>query len=323
MTRRVLVTGGAGFLGSHLCERLVGDGHDVVALDDLSTGRRRNVAHLLETRRFRLVEHDVRRPFELDVDRIYNLACPASPPHYQADAVGTTLTSVLGTLHALELGHRRGARVLQASTSEVYGDPEVHPQPEEYRGAVNPVGVRACYDEGKRCAESLCFDFRRQKGASVRVARIFNTYGPRMALDDGRVVTNFVVQALRGEPITVYGDGRQTRSFCSVDDLVDGLVRLMECEEDAGPVNLGNPGEFTVLELAREVLRLTGSRSPLVLRPLPSDDPQKRRPDIEKAKRLLGFEPRVPLAKGLEATASSIRAELERLGSPGAAALAS
>ncbi|MFT3772773.1 MAG: SDR family oxidoreductase [Minicystis sp.] len=313
---RVLVTGGAGFLGSHLCDRLIGEGHEVVALDDLSTGSLANVAHLATHRRFRLVEHDVARPYHFEVDRIYNMASPASPPHYQRDPVRTTLTNVLGTHHALELAHRTGARVLQASTSEVYGDPEVHPQPESYRGCVNPIGIRACYDEGKRCAESLVMDHRRSRGVEVRIARIFNTYGPRMAADDGRVVSNFIVQALRGQDLTVYGDGSQTRSFCYVDDLVDGLVRLMEHPTEAGPVNLGNPAEMTVLELAREVLRQIGGRSRVVFRPLPKDDPRQRRPVIDHARAVLGFSPRVTLRDGIAATITSFREQIARADAP-------
>lgn len=310
---RVLVTGGAGFLGSHLVERLLRDGHEVTALDDLSTGSRANVAHLLSSPRFHLREHDVRRPYDAEVDHIYNLASPASPPHYQRDPVRTTLTGVLGALHALELAEARGARVLQASTSEVYGDPEVHPQPEGYRGSVNPIGIRACYDEGKRCAESLMMDYRRRGKVAVRVARIFNTYGPRMALDDGRVVSNFIVQALRGEHLTIYGDGSQTRSFCFVDDLIEGLVRLMNHPHEVGPVNLGNPSEFTVLELAEEVIRLIPGPSRVVFRPLPEDDPRQRRPVIDLARTTLGFAPRVELREGLERTIPSFRRTLERL----------
>lgn len=311
-TLRVLVTGGAGFLGSHLCERLIREGHEVRALDDLSTGTRENLAEIFGNPRFSMMEHDVTRPYDAEVDRIYNLASPASPPHYQRSPIQTTLTNVLGVVHALEIGARHGARVLQASTSEVYGDPDVHPQPESYRGSVNPIGIRACYDEGKRCAESLVMDYHRTRGVSIRLARIFNTYGPRMAPDDGRVVSNFIVQALRGEDLTVYGDGAQTRSFCYVDDLVDGLVRLMEHEEETGPVNLGNPTEFTVLELAEEVLRLTGSRSRVVFRPLPSDDPRQRRPVIDRARRVLGFEPSVTLAGGLQRTVEYFRVALSR-----------
>jgi UDP-glucuronate decarboxylase len=304
---RVLVMGGAGFLGSHLCERLLGDGHEVYAVDDFCTGSRRNVAHLTSHPRFFLVEHDVVAPFHLPVGRIYNLACPASPIHYQADPVKTTLTSVLGTLHALRLASSCSARLLLASTSEVYGDPDVHPQPESYHGNVNPIGPRACYDEGKRCAESLAMDFYRAHGVSVRIARIFNTYGPRMNKDDGRVVSNFVVQALSGEDLTVYGDGNQTRSFCYVDDLVDGLVRLMEHPAIEGPVNLGNPEEFTVMELAEEVLRSTGSTSAIRRMPLPVDDPKLRRPTIERARKELGFNPRVKLKEGLAKTVAYFR----------------
>ncbi|AUX48896.1 NAD-dependent dehydratase [Sorangium cellulosum] len=320
---RVLVTGGAGFLGSHLCERLLGEGHEVIALDDFSTGSPESVAHLMRSRRFWLVEHDVALPFDYEVDRIYHLASPASPARYQRDPVRTTITNVAGALHALECAERHGARLLQASTSEVYGDPEVHPQPESYLGRVNPVGVRACYDEGKRCAESLVMDFHRQGRASARIARIFNTYGPRMAVDDGRVVSNFIVQALRGEDITVHGSGAQTRSFCYVDDLVEGCLRLMEHPADVGPVNLGNPAEVTVLELAQEILRLTGSASRIVHRPLPEDDPRQRRPAIELARRLLGFEPRVALRQGLRATIESFRRALAGAGEQRAAAMAS
>jgi UDP-glucuronate decarboxylase len=305
---RILVTGGAGFLGSHLCERLLHEGHEVLALDDLSTGSRANVAHLLRSRRFSVVEHDVNNPYDFAVQRIYNLASPASPPHYQRDPVRTTLTNVIGTRNALELGRRHRARVLQASTSEVYGDPEVHPQPESYRGSVDSTGLRACYDEGKRCAESLVMDYKRRSRVDVRLPRIFNTYGPRMSPDDGRVVSNFVVQALRGDELTVYGDGSQTRSFCYVDDLVDGLVKLMEHPEDLGPVNLGNPAEITMLDLAAEVLKLTKSQSRIVFHPLPEGDPRQRRPVIDKARAALGFDPRVPLQRGLRRTIESFAA---------------
>jgi UDP-glucuronate decarboxylase len=307
---RVLVSGGAGFLGSHLCERLVREGHSVIALDDFSTGSVMNVAHLSGNPRFTLVEHDVTRPYDYEVDRIYNLACPASPAHYQRDPVRTTMTSVLGALHALELARRHGARFLQASTSEIYGDPAVHPQPETYYGNVNPNGVRACYDEGKRCAESLAMDFHRKYNVPVRIGRIFNTYGPRMSTGDGRVVSNFIVQALRGEDLTVYGKGQQTRSFCYVDDLVEGLVRMMEHPYEKGPFNLGNPGELTVLELAEQVLRLTASKSSIIFAPLPEDDPQKRRPNIRLAQKILGWEPRVSLVQGLVRTIDSFRGVL-------------
>ncbi len=316
---RILVTGGAGFLGSHLCEQLLRRGDEVIALDDFSTGTPRNVQHLARRRGFTLVEHDVTAPFDFEIDAVYNLACPASPPRYQADPIKTTLTSVLGTLNGLELARRRGARFLQASTSEVYGDPLVHPQPESYVGSVNPLGPRACYDEGKRCAESLVMDFHRALGVSVRVARIFNTYGPRMAFDDGRVVSNFVRQALTGRAITVYGDGAQTRSFCYVSDLIDGLIRLMQHPTEVRPVNLGNPEEFTIRALADEVLALChGARASIVKRPLPVDNPKQRRPDIRRAQEVLGFHPRVPLRVGLERTIDDFReriaaGELERI----------
>ena len=296
----MLVTGGAGFIGSHLCERLLADGHTVLCVDNFFTGAERNVAHLRAHPRFTLRQHDVTEPLDVPVDRIFNLACPASPVHYQHDPVRTTRTSVLGTLHMLDLATRRSARLLQASTSEVYGDPEQHPQPEDYWGHVNPIGPRSCYDEGKRCAETLCFDFVRQHGTRAKVVRIFNTYGPRMHPDDGRVVSNFVVQALRGEDITLYGDGRQTRSFCYVSDLVEGLVRMMDTgDEVTGPINLGNAEEVTIAQLADLVLALTGSRSRLVRRPLPQDDPRQRCPDLTRARATLGWAPRVPLAEGV------------------------
>lgn len=310
---RCLVSGGAGFVGSHLCDRLLSDGHTVVALDNLYTGFWRNIQHLDGEPRFELVEHDVVQPFpELGrFDWVFNLACPASPVHYQADPVFTTLTSFNGTWHALQLAERYGARFFQASTSEVYGDPRVHPQPEDYRGFVNPIGPRACYDEGKRAAETLCADFRRRRGVDARIARIFNTYGPRMHRQDGRVVSNFVVQALRHQPLTVYGDGEQTRSFCFVDDLVRGFLLLMTHEDEAGPVNLGNDGEFSMLELAQLVLSVTGSRSELVHRPLPDDDPTRRRPDLTLARERLGYEPEIPLERGLRRTVDYFRGELE------------
>jgi UDP-glucuronate decarboxylase len=305
---RVLVTGGAGFIGSHLCDRLMADGHEVLCLDNFFTGSKRNVAHLLSDPRFELIRHDVVEPILLEVDRVFNLACPASPVHYQYNPVKTIKTNVVGTLNVLGLAKRVRARVLQASTSEVYGDPHVHPQPESYWGNVNPIGPRANYDEGKRVAETLMFSYERQNGVQVRVARIFNTYGPRMAEDDGRVVSNFVVQALRGEPLTVYGDGEQTRSFCYVSDLVEGLVRLMDAEDFSGPVNLGNPEEFTMLELARIVLELTGSRSEVVHRELPADDPRQRRPDISLARERLGWAPTIGLEEGLGRTVEYFRA---------------
>ena len=301
--KRVLVTGGAGFLGSHLCERLIGEGHDVLCVDNYFTGRKDNIAHLLGHAQFEAMRHDVTFPLYAEVDEIYNLACPASPIHYQFDPVQTTKTSVIGAINMLGLAKRTGARVFQASTSEVYGDPTVHPQTEEYRGNVNPLGPRACYDEGKRAAETLFFDYQRQHRVRIKVARIFNTYGPRMHPNDGRVVSNFIVQALRGEPITLYGDGSQTRAFCFVSDLVEGFVRLMGTpDEVTGPVNLGNPHEIPVRELAERIVRLTGSDSAIVYRPLPQDDPTQRCPDIALARRLLGWEPRVALDDGLQRT---------------------
>ena len=299
--KRVLVTGGAGFLGSHLCERLLADGHDVLCVDNFFTGTKDNIAHLIGDTHFELVRHDVTFPLYVEVDEIYNLACPASPIHYQFDPVQTTKTSVHGAINMLGLAKRVKAKILQASTSEVYGDPQVHPQTEDYWGNVNPIGIRSCYDEGKRCAETLFFDYHRQYKLRIKVARIFNTYGPRMHPNDGRVVSNFIVQALKGEPITIYGEGKQTRSFCYVDDLVDGLVRLMDSADDfTGPVNLGNPGEFTILELAKKIIAMTGSKSQLVYHPLPADDPTQRKPDIALAKRILDWTPRVALEDGLQ-----------------------
>lgn len=298
----ILVTGGAGFLGSHLCEKLLSLGHQVLCLDNFFTGRRENVSHLIQHPDFELVRHDVTEPIRLEVDQIYNLACPASPRHYQQNPIKTIKTSVMGAINVLGLAKRIGARVFQASTSEVYGDPIIHPQPESYWGNVNPVGLRSCYDEGKRVAETLFFDYHRQNGVEIRVARIFNTYGPRMQAGDGRVVSNFIVQALRGEDLTIYGDGTQTRSFCYVDDLVEGFVRLMNSEELTGPVNLGNPQEFTMLELAEQVLAEVGGRSRLVHLPLPADDPRQRRPDITLAKEKLAWQPQVPLQEGLVRT---------------------
>ncbi|MFQ5621762.1 MAG: UDP-glucuronic acid decarboxylase family protein [Paracoccaceae bacterium] len=303
--KRVLVTGGAGFLGSHLCDRLVAEGHEVLCLDNYFTGRRANVAHLMTEANFELIRHDVTFPLYVEVDEIYNLACPASPVHYQYDPVQTTKTSVHGAINMLGLAKRTGAKILQASTSEVYGDPEIHPQTEDYWGNVNPVGPRSCYDEGKRCAETLFFDYYRQHALPIKVARIFNTYGPRMHPDDGRVVSNFVMQALRGEPITIFGDGSQTRSFCYVDDLIDGLVRLMEAPgEVTGPINIGNPTELTILGLARKVIEMTGSASQIINEALPQDDPVRRKPDIARARELLGWEPKVTLDEGLEPTIS-------------------
>jgi UDP-glucuronate decarboxylase len=297
---RVLITGGSGFLGSHLSKRLVEESHDVICLDNFYTGDRKNVEHLLSYPNFELVRHDVTFPYYVEVDRIYNLACPASPVHYQANPVQTTKTSVHGAINMLGLAKRTGARILQASTSEVYGDPEVHPQTEDYWGRVNPIGIRACYDEGKRCAETLFFDYHRQNNVEIRVARIFNTYGPKMQPNDGRVVSNFIVQALKGEDITIYGDGNQTRSFCFVDDLIDGLIGFMELEENfPGPINMGNPTEFTILELAETVIRLTKSKSKVVFKVLPQDDPMQRKPNIELAQRKLGWEPKIQLEQGL------------------------
>ncbi len=299
---RILVTGGAGFLGSHLCERLLGEGHEVLCLDNLFTGRRRNVAHLTGNPNFELFRHDVVDPFKAEVEQIYNLACPASPVHYQYNPIKTVKTSVMGAINCLGLAKRVKARILQASTSEVYGDPDVHPQPESYRGNVNPIGPRACYDEGKRCAETLFFDYHRENGVDVRVIRIFNTYGPRMLPDDGRVVSNFIVQALKGDDLTVYGDGSQTRSFCYADDLVDGMIRIMNQEDEVGPVNLGNPAEFTIRELAEKVLVKTGATSRIVEEPLPEDDPTQRRPDVSLAEKLIGWAPTTGLEEGLDRT---------------------
>jgi UDP-glucuronate decarboxylase len=299
---RILVTGGAGFLGSHLCERLIDAGNEVICLDNFFTGRKENVRHLISNPKFEVIRHDVIDPFKAEVDRIYNLACPASPPHYQHNPIKTTKTSVMGAINCLGLAKRVGARVFQASTSEVYGDPEVHPQSEGYWGHVNPIGRRSCYDEGKRCAETLFFDYHRENNVDIRVIRIFNTYGPRMLADDGRVVSNFIVQALRGQDLTVYGDGSQTRSFCFVDDLIEGFMRFMEQTEVVGPMNLGNPGEFTMLELAELVLKKVGGSSKITHRPLPADDPKQRRPDISLAKKHLGWEPKIPLEEGIERT---------------------
>ena len=301
--QRILVTGGAGFLGSHLCDRLLASGHEVLCVDNFYTSTRRNIVHLREHPNFELIRHDVTFPLYVEVDRIYNLACPASPIHYQRDPVQTTKTSVHGAINMLGLAKRTGARILQASTSEVYGDPELHPQPESYWGNVNPIGIRSCYDEGKRCAETLFFDYRRQHNLSIKVARIFNTYGPRMLPDDGRVVSNFINQALQGNDITIYGDGSQTRSFCYVDDLVEGLIRLMESDEEiTGPINLGNPNEFSIQELAEKVVKLVDNGSNIIYQPLPQDDPTQRQPDIAQAREVLGWEPKIPLDEGLPKT---------------------
>ncbi|MDA8989325.1 SDR family oxidoreductase [Opitutales bacterium] len=309
---KTLVTGGAGFLGSHICERLLEQGHEVICLDNFFTGNKQNVSHLKDYANFELLRHDVIDPFKVEVDRIYNMACPASPVHYQYNPIKTVKTSVMGAINCLGLAKRVGARILQASTSEVYGDPEIHPQPESYRGNVNPIGTRACYDEGKRCAETLFFDYHRENQVDIRVVRIFNTYGPRMAPDDGRVVSNFIVQALKGEDLTIYGDGSQTRSFCFVDDLVEAILRTMEQEETVGPINIGNPVEFTIRELAEQVLKQVGSSSKLVEMPLPSDDPTQRKPDISLAKKVLGWEPKVQLAEGLERAIPYFRDAISR-----------
>lgn len=320
---RVLVTGGAGFLGSFLCEKLVQEGHDVICVDNFYTGTRENIVHLTRKENFEILRHDITFPLYVEVDQIYNLACPASPVHYQYDPVQTTKTSVHGAINMLGLAKRTRAKILQASTSEVYGDPSIHPQTEDYWGHVNPIGLRACYDEGKRCAETLFFDYYRQHRLRIKVARIFNTYGPRMHHNDGRVVSNFVVQAIRDEPITIYGDGSQTRSFCYVDDLVDGLMRLMNsADEVTGPINLGNPAEVSVRELAEEIIKLSGSRSKLSFQPLPTDDPVRRRPDITLAQRDLGWQPKVPRSVGLARTIEyfrngrAVRSDVDKLSVP-------
>jgi len=301
--KSILVTGGAGFLGSHLCDRLLADGHEVLCLDNFATGSKRNIAHLLDDERFELLRHDITLPLYIEVEAIYNLACPASPIHYQRDPVQTTKTTVHGAINVLGLAKRLRCRIFQASTSEVYGDPTVHPQREDYWGNVNPIGPRSCYDEAKRCAEALFFDYRRQHNLPIKIARIFNTYGPRMHPDDGRVISNFIVQALRREPITIYGDGNQTRSFCYVDDLIEGFIRVMATDNDfTGPVNLGNPREFTIGELAEKVLALTGSRSEIIYHPLPVDDPKQRQPDISRAQSKLDWTPKVQLEEGLNKT---------------------
>ncbi|MBK1648838.1 UDP-glucuronic acid decarboxylase family protein [Rhabdochromatium marinum] len=310
---RILITGGAGFLGSHLCERLLADSQDIICLDNFFTGTKDNIVHLRDHPHFELMHHDVTFPLYVEVDEIYNLACPASPIHYQHDPVQTTKTSVHGAINMLGLAKRTGARIFQASTSEVYGDPEVHPQLESYWGKVNPIGPRSCYDEGKRCAETLFFDYRRQHGLCIKIARIFNTYGPRMHAKDGRVVSNFIVQALKNEPITIYGDGNQTRSFCYVDDLIEGILRLMHMpEEFSGPVNLGNPDEFTMIELAEKIRELTGSRSQLIYKPLPTDDPKQRQPDITLAHNSLEWKPTVSLEEGLKRTIAYFNERLKK-----------
>lgn len=308
---RILVTGGAGFIGSHLCERLISEGHEVLCLDNFFTGRRENIFHLLDNPRFELLRHDVTEPILLEVDQIYNLACPASPVHYQYNPVKTVKTSVMGAINMLGLAKRVRARILQASTSEVYGDPLVHPQTEDYWGNVNPIGLRSCYDEGKRLAETLMTDYHRQNRVDIRIARIFNTYGPRMLENDGRVVSNFIVQALRGQPLTLYGEGQQTRSFCYVDDLLEGLIRLMNTENLHEPVNLGNPGEFTIRQLAEEVIKTCESKSSFTYMPLPADDPRQRKPDITKAQTLLGWNPTIPLREGLKKTVEDFMSRVQ------------
>ena len=299
---RILITGGAGFLGSHLSKRLLNEGHEVICMDNFFTGRKRNILDLVENSNFEMMRHDVTDPFKVECDQIYNLACPASPVHYQYNAIKTIKTSVMGAINCLGLAKRVNARIFQASTSEVYGDPSVHPQPEAYWGNVNPIGIRSCYDEGKRCAETLFMDYRRQNGVDVRIARIFNTYGPNMCPDDGRVVSNFIVQALQGHDITVYGEGEQTRSFCYCDDLIEGFIRMMNQDETIGPMNIGNPSEFTILELAEKVINLTGSQSKIIHEALPSDDPKQRQPDITQARQVLDWEPKYSLDEGLKPT---------------------
>ena len=306
--KRILITGGAGFLGSHLCERLLEQGHDIICVDNFFTGSKDNILHLLPHPHFELIRHDITNPIYLEIDEIYNLACPASPVHYQYNPIKTIKTSVMGAINTLGLAKRVKAKILQASTSEVYGDPEVHPQPEAYWGRVNPIGIRSCYDEGKRAAECLMMDYHRQNAVKVKIVRIFNTYGPRMAVNDGRVVSNFIVQALTHQEITVYGDGSQTRSFCYVDDMTEGMIRMMNTQNDfSGPVNLGNPVEFTILELAERLIRMTGSRARIIFRPLPQDDPVQRKPDIRLARETLGWQPKIPLEEGIEKTIAYFR----------------
>ncbi len=310
MAKRILVTGGAGFIGSHLCEALLRRENEVLCMDNFFTGRKKNIYHLMDNKQFEVIRHDIVNPIYLEVDEVYNLACPASPVHYRFNPIKTVKTNVIGTINMLGLAKRVKARILQASTSEVYGDPQVHPQREDYWGNVNPIGPRSCYDEGKRVAETLLFNYRNENNVDIRVVRIFNTYGPRMLENDGRVISNFIVQALKGEPITVYGDGSQTRSFCYVSDMVEGLIRMMEQTEDIGPINLGNPQEFSILELAERIIKLTGSKSKIEFKPLPEDDPARRKPDILRAKRVLGWEPEVDLETGLKLTIEYFKREL-------------
>ncbi len=310
MAKRILVTGGAGFIGSHLCEALLRRENEVLCMDNFFTGRKKNIYHLMDNKQFEVIRHDIVNPIYLEVDEVYNLACPASPVHYRFNPIKTVKTNVIGTINMLGLAKRVKARILQASTSEVYGDPQVHPQREDYWGNVNPIGPRSCYDEGKRVAETLLFNYRNENNVDIRVVRIFNTYGPRMLENDGRVISNFIVQALKGEPITVYGDGSQTRSFCYVSDMVEGLIRMMEQTEDIGPINLGNPQEFSILELAERIIKLTGSKSKIEFKPLPEDDPARRKPDISRAKRVLGWEPEVDLETGLKLTIEYFKREL-------------
>lgn len=308
--KTILVTGGAGFIGSHLCETLLNQGHYVICLDNFFTGRKKNIEHLLDYNNFELIRHDIIDPIKLEVDEIYNLACPASPIHYQYNSIKTLKTSILGTMNMLGLAKRIKAKILQASTSEVYGDPTIHPQPESYRGNVNPIGPRACYDEGKRAAETLCFDYHRQHNVNIRVVRIFNTYGPKMQMNDGRVVSNFIVQALKNENITVYGDGTQTRSFCYVSDLVQGMIDFMNQEQYLGPINLGNDGEFKIIELAEKIIKLTNSKSKIVFKPLPEDDPLQRKPDLTLAKKIINYQPKIQLEEGLIKTIEYFKEEL-------------
>lgn len=312
--KRILVSGGAGFIGSHLCTRLVNEGHDVICLDNFFTGSKQNIIHLMDNHHFEVVRHDVTYPYTAEVDEIYNLACPASPIHYQHDAIQTIKTSVMGAINMLGLARRLDAKILQASTSEIYGDPMIHPQPETYWGNVNPIGFRSCYDEGKRCAETLCMDYHRQNGVRIKIIRIFNTYGPRMLPDDGRVVSNFIIQALRGEDLTIYGTGEQSRSFQYIDDLIEGMIRTMETGDDfTGPVNLGNPNEFSILELAEQIIRKTGSKSKIIFKPLPYDDPKQRQPDITLAKKVLDWEPVVQLDEGLDSMIAYFRETTKKI----------